>query len=109
MKDIEKLVPWSYPNDKLGFLCKDYMIVCDEYPGVYQFMSFLENLYACDYSESPQDWFSMKDGMIQSHWIIFVSCLPKDMEKLKYIADRSEKYDISIIEDDDLDDMIPFI
>lgn len=108
MKDVYGLIPAYHPNNDYGVICGDYMVCCDEYPGIYQFMSFLKNLIGCDYSDAPQDWFRMRNGMIQSHWVIFVSCLPKDMLRLRHVANHM-KYDIEIIDDDDLDDLIPFV
>lgn len=108
MRDWDKLIPDSYPNDVCGRACRDYVVECDDYAGIYLFMSYLKNLHGCDYSDAPQDWYRMKNGIIQSHWIIFVSCIPRDMLRMRHVANRFDKYDISIIEDDDIDDMIPF-
>ena len=100
----------SYPEEPdLSYICKTYMVVCDEYPGVYEFLKFLDKLQYAECSEYPQDWFTIKNGIIQSHWIVFVSCLPKDMDRLSYIR-KYLGYDISIIDStkEESDDYLPF-
>lgn len=90
-----------------SMIYKDYVIKSDNYPDIYNFRSLLDRI-VCDCSEYPQDWFNCKDGIIRSHWLIFVCAIPKDVERLECVANRMG-LDISIIdeEDDDLM-MLPF-
>ena len=89
-------------------ILEDYIVTCDEYPGVYRFMDFLKHLRYCDYS-GPTDWFNFKHGIIQSHWCLFVTCRPQDMDRLMYVAKRLQ-YNIDIINEDSEEDMyLPFV
>mgnify|MGYP006988828688 CR=1 FL=1 len=94
----------------LSYICGTYIVECDEFPGIYKFMQYLDKLRYCEYSDTAQDWFTFHNDIIQSHWVIFVSCLPKDMDRLRYVANRM-RYDISVIDNssDEADDLLPFI
>ena len=86
---------------------KDYKLVCEEYPGVYEMSRFLEKLGYCDYSQ-PQDDFYFRNGVIHSQWIIFFTCRPTDAERMAYVAKRL-RFPISIcgyMNDGDLEEVL---
>lgn len=82
--------------DTYKSIFSDYEISCDEYPGIWTAIQYLDNIPTCDRS-TPMDDVYFSNGIIQSHWIIFVTCRPRDAEALEYVFRRFiPKYYISI-------------
>lgn len=80
----------SFPNaylygkeDQLfDLLTKDYVFICDNYAVAYQLMSVLDRIKFCEYSMPVDDcWWPYS-------WLIFFTCLPKDVRRIGYIAKR---------------------
>lgn len=70
-------------NDRLFHkLTKDYQFVCDNYAVGYQLLSILDRIQMCEHSPLTDDCFWPYS------WIIFITCMPKDIERIKYIAKR---------------------
>lgn len=95
--------------DKFWAILRDYTITADEYPDIYNFLPLLSHIRYCDCSDSPTDWYAVKDGHVTNHWLIFVSCRPQDMDRLKYVA-RRMGLDIRVFEEENAPDMyLPFV
>lgn len=92
-----------------SMIYKDYAVKSDNYADVYQFGQLLDKV-TCERTEYPQDWFSIKDGVVRSNWIIFVCAFPKDMERLECVAKRLGLLNIQIVGEYDEDDLneVPF-
>ena len=59
---------------------------CDNYAFAYTFLQFLSNLAVCDFSQILDDFWFSGDGIPQSDWVIFFTCLPKDAIRLTHVA-----------------------
>lgn len=63
-------------------LTNDYMFVCDNYAVGYQLMSMLDKISMCEHSGMTDDCFWPYS------WIIFITCRPEDIGRIKCIAKR---------------------
>lgn len=63
-------------------LTDDYMLVCDNYAVAYQLLPILDRIRFCEHSGITDDCFYLYS------WLIFITCMPKDIERIKYIAKR---------------------
>lgn len=81
----------SFPSDYLygkdedrlfNMLTEDYMFKCDNYAVAYNLLNILKNFDMLEHSEIRDDCFYIYS------WIIFITCLPKDIERIKHIAKR---------------------
>lgn len=64
-------------------LTSDYMFKCDNYAVAYLFKEFfLSRLKMCEYSDITEDCFFPYSK------IIFITCRPQDMIRMKYVANR---------------------
>lgn len=78
MKSISQL---SY-NEFMNIITKSYEFRCSNYAVAYNFIQYLDRLRYCDYSGIIDDFISPP----ASEWIIFFTCLPKDAERLRKVA-----------------------
>ena len=70
-------------NDRLfNLLTSDYMLVCDNYAVAYQLMPILDRVKLCEHSGLTDDCF------YPYSWIIFITCRPEDIERIKCVAKR---------------------
>ena len=70
-------------NDRLFHqLTNDYMLVCDNYAVAYQLLPILDRIQFCEHSGITDDCFYLYS------WLIFITCMPRDIERIKYIAKR---------------------
>ena len=70
-------------NDHLFHqLTDDYMLVCDNYAVAYQLLPILDQFRFCEHSGITDDCFYIYS------WIIFITCMPRDIERIKFIANR---------------------
>lgn len=69
-------------DDKMfNMLTSDYMFKCDNYAVAYMFREFfLKKLKMCEYSDITEDCFWPYSK------IIFITCRPQDMLRMKYVA-----------------------
>ena len=83
-------VDLSFPNaylygkeDQLfDLLTKNYIFRCDNYAVAYQLMSVLDHIKFCEYSMPVDDcWWPYS-------WLIFFTCMPKDVERICCVAKR---------------------
>ena len=93
--------------DRFWAILKDYIITSDEYQDTYNFMPLLRHLRYYDSSDSPQEWYTYKENNLQARWIIFVTCRPQDMDRLKCIAKRMNLC-IEVIDQEPDDMYLPF-
>lgn len=63
-------------------LTDDYMLVCDNYAVAYKLLPILDRIQFCEHSGITDDCFYIYS------WLIFITCLPRDIERIKYIAKR---------------------
>ena len=63
-------------------LTDDYMLVCDNYAVAYQLLPILDRIHFCEHSGVTDDCFYLYS------WLIFITCMPRDIERIKYIAKR---------------------
>ena len=70
-------------NDRLFHsLTSDYMFVCDNYAVAYQLMPILDKISMCEHSGLTDDCF------YPYSWIMFITCRPEDIDRIKFIAKR---------------------
>ncbi len=70
-------------NDRLfHLLTNDYMFVCDNYAVGYQLMPILDKIEFCEHSMMTDDCFWPYS------WVIFITCRPEDIGRIKCIANR---------------------
>lgn len=93
--------------DRFWSILKDYTVVSDDYHDVYEFLPLLRHLVFYDSSDSPQEWFTYKHDHLRARWIIFVTCRPQDMERLKCVARRMNLF-IDVVETEPDDMLLPF-
>ena len=60
----------------------DYMFVCDNYAVAYQLLSILDKIQFCEHSGITDDCFYIYS------WLIFITCRPEDIQRIKCIANR---------------------
>lgn len=81
--DFEYLWSVNQREDRtFNAITSDYTFKCDNYSVAYQFKQFLDNLKFCEHS-----------GIVDDYWypysyIIFVTCRPQDIMRMKYVARR---------------------
>ena len=63
-------------------LTNDYEFRCDNYSVAYQLLPILDKFRLCEHSNMVDDCFWPYS------WIIFITCRPEDIGKIKYIANR---------------------
>lgn len=63
-------------------LTDDYMLVCDNYAVAYQLLPILDKFQFCEHSGITDDCFYLYS------WLIFITCMPRDIERIKCIAKR---------------------
>lgn len=61
-------------------ITKDYMFKCDNYSVAYNLIRFLDNMELCEHSDMTDDVF------YPYSFIIFITCRPKDVDRIKCIA-----------------------
>ena len=69
-------------DDLFHQLTEDYLFVCDNYAVAYQLLPILDRIQFCEHSGVTDDCFYLYS------WLIFITCTPKDIERIKYIANR---------------------
>lgn len=74
--------PIEFPMEAIT---KDFEFRCDNYAVAYTFIQFLNQLYLCDHSGVLDD-FVYKNGIPVSDWVVFFTCLPKDADRMTYVA-----------------------
>lgn len=60
----------------------DYMLVCDNYAVAYQLLPILDRIPFCEHSGVTDDCFYLYS------WLVFITCLPRDIERIRCIANR---------------------
>lgn len=81
-------------------LTNDYMFVCDNYAVGYQLMPILDKIKMCEHSGMTDDCFWPYS------WIIFITCRPEDISRIKCIAKRipsSIKANIRIYDEEEIE------
>ena len=68
--------------DMYNRLTSDYMFKCDNYAVAYNFTQFLDKLRMCERSDIEEDY------CYPYSRIIFFTCLPRDAERMKYVANH---------------------
>lgn len=63
-------------------LTDDYMLVCDNYAVAYKLLPILDKIQFCEHSGITDDCFYIYS------WLIFITCMPRDIERIKCIANR---------------------
>lgn len=63
-------------------LTNDYMLVCDNYSVVYQLLPILDKIQYCEHSGITDDCFYIYS------WLVFITCRPEDIDRIKCIAKR---------------------
>jgi len=76
--------PIEMDLDSSRFILSDYEVSCEEYPGIWTAMQYLDHIPMCDRS-TPMDDVYFVNGIIRSHWVVFFTCRPKDAEALEYV------------------------
>ena len=88
-------------NKTFNALTSDYMFKCDNYSVAYTFKEyFLKRLKFCEYSDITEDCFFPYSK------IIFITCRPQDMLRMKYVAHHipsSIKANIHIYDEEDVE------
>lgn len=69
-------------TDMYNRLTSDYIFKCDNYAVAYIFMQFLDKLRMCERSDIEEDY------CYPYSRIIFFTCLPRDAERMKYVANH---------------------
>lgn len=59
---------------------------CDNYAFAYTFSKFLSLIPTCDFSQILDDFWLAENGVPQSDWVIFFTCIPKDAVRLCNVA-----------------------
>lgn len=80
----------SFPPDYLygkedelfNLLTNDYEFRCDNYAVAYQLIRLLDKIHMCEHSSYPLDDCFWPFGC----WIVFITCRPKDIDRIKCIA-----------------------
>ena len=79
--DLDYLMDRS--EDRLfQMLTNDYEFRCDNYSVAYQLLPILDKFQLCEHSNMVDDCFWPYS------WIIFITCRPEDIGKIKCIANR---------------------
>ena len=76
---------FNTPEDEMrlfNLLTSDYLFKCDNYAVAYNFIRFLDKLKMCEHSDITEDYFWPYSR------VVFFTCLPKDAERMKYVAKR---------------------
>lgn len=75
---------YLYDRDDYLFnlLTDDYVFKCDNYAVAYQLMHFLDRLNMCEHSNMVDDCFWPYS------YLIFITCRPRDIKRIKFIANR---------------------
>lgn len=60
----------------------DYLFKCDNYSVAYQLLLILDKVRFCEHSEMTDDCF------YPYSWLIFITCRPEDIGRIKCIANR---------------------
>ena len=81
-------------------LTNDYEFRCDNYAVAYQLLPILDKFQLCEHSNMVDDCFWPYS------WIIFITCRPKDIGRIKRIANRipsSIKANIRILDENEVE------
>lgn len=72
---------YGQQHDKLfNLLTDDYVFKCDNYAVAYNLIRLLDNFHMCEHSNIVDDcWWPYS-------WVIFITCLPQDIERIYYIS-----------------------
>ena len=83
----------------------DYEFRCTNYAVAYTFSKFLEKLKWCESSAILDDCYSPFNVLTNPYdWVIFFTCRPQDMLRMKYVAHRipsSIKANIRILNEEE--------
>ena len=93
----------SVDRDMFDAITKDYEFRTTNYAVAYQFLQFLNKLKLCEHTDIYDDY-SFKGNSVYSDWVIFFTCMPKDMMRMGFIAKRipsSYPADIKILNQDE--------
>lgn len=63
-------------------LTDDYVFKCDNYSVAYQLLYFLDKFDMCEHSQV------MDEYIWPYSWIIFITCKPRDVLRIKCVANR---------------------
>lgn len=69
-------------DDLFKMLTNDYMFKCDNYAVAYNLLQLLDKIDMCEHSDMTDDVF------YPYSFIIFITCKPKDIERIKCIAKK---------------------
>ena len=98
----------SFPPDYLygkedelfRMLTNDYMFKCDNYAVAYKLLQLLDKIEMCEHSDMTDDVF------YPYSFIIFITCRPKDIERIKCVAKKipsSIPANIKIYDEDEIE------
>ena len=65
-----------------NLLTSDYIFKCDNYAVAYKLIQFLDRLKMCEHSEITEDYYWPYSR------VVFITCLPKDLQRMKWVARR---------------------
>ena len=69
-------------DDNFNLLTEDYIFKCDNYSVGYNLIQIIDHMEMCEHSNIVDDCFWPYS------WIIFITCRPKDILRIKHIAER---------------------
>lgn len=79
--DLDYLYNRQY-DELFNKLTNDYLFKCDNYVVAYQLLRILDKMEFCEHSDMTDDCF------YPYSWLIFITCRPEDIGKIKCIANR---------------------
>lgn len=71
---------YDYDDEMFRLLTDDYMFKCDNYAVAYNLLHILDQFKMCEHSEIRDDCFYIYS------WIIFITCRPQDIERIRWVA-----------------------
>ena len=70
-------------DDQLfNLLTDDYVFKCDNYAVAYNLLRILDRMNMCEHSNMVDDCFWPYS------WVIFITCRPRDIERIRCVAKR---------------------